>query len=242
VPTPSPWATGSPTPVGPPPRRRRRPPGLLLVAATLLAGSLAQPAAAAEVTVAMWHMEETTGLTMTDSSGRGNAGRRDHVAVGAVGVAGRAYRFDGRSSIVRVLHSRSLTPGTAPLKISAWLLLAGRPTGTDDYDVVRKGTWSSPGGFFKMQIGTDGRANCRFRGSLRDALVVGGQALDDGRWHAVLCRKRDGHISVEVDGRVTARPVRVGSIGPTDSLTLGAKALGNDYYAGRMDEVRIGVG
>ena len=74
----------------------------LLGWAGLVAGAtiaLTSPAAAGAATVALWHMDETSGTTMTDSRGA-NHGRLRRVDLGLPGFSGTAYGFAGLGSIV----------------------------------------------------------------------------------------------------------------------------------------------
>ena len=51
--------------------------------------------ASASTVAALWHMDETSGTTMADSSGHGNNGTLHNVTLGAAGKYGKSYTFGG---------------------------------------------------------------------------------------------------------------------------------------------------
>ena len=103
----------------------------LLVTATGLALG-ASPAA-------LWHMDETSGSTMTDSSGHGLNGKLEHVQTGVAGIGGsKGYGFNGSSSRVIVSDAPGLNPGSKDLVVSVHVAFTSDPG--DDYDLIRKGS------------------------------------------------------------------------------------------------------
>ena len=219
----------------------------LMVAVVVGVVGLAAPAQAA--TVAVWHMDETSGTAMTDSAG-GNVGTLVNVTTGVPGVAGTtAYRFDGADSYVSVPSSSALNPGTAPISFTAHVRYTRTPPSgsTSDYDVLRKGTASDSAQFYKLEIRSDNRAVCRFVGSKTTStglLIHTGPALNDGRWHKLTCKKTSSRIKLIVDGTAYSKSGTVGSISNSGPLTLGAKPGSpfTDYYTGDLDEVSVSIG
>jgi concanavalin A-like lectin/glucanase superfamily protein len=223
-----------------------------LLAATL--GALALPAAASAGIAALWHMDETSGATMFDSSGLGNNGTLTSVALGQPGFQVLSYGFNGASSIVKVPSRDSLNPDPAAgspavFTVTAHVLFTVVPSAAvGDYDLVRKGLSSTTGGYWKMEIyanssRTQGQAMCQMKGSLNTTgTFVAGPNLADGRWHTIQCVKRATSVSVVVDGITYTKNVAVGRIANTAQLTVGAKNGGGDWFNGRMDEVGITTG
>ena len=216
------------------------------VSAGLLA--LALPAAAAGTLVAQWHMDETSGTTMVDSSGAGNNGVLTDVALGQPGFSGGAYGFNGVDSSVTVPDSPSLDPGADDITFTVHVTFSAIPA--TDYDVLRKGLSTSSGGDYKVEIlkkksGTEAWASCFFGGSAAGKGVTFRQNLADSQWHTITCAKTSDAISVTVDGRTTTKSVTIGSISNSSPLWLGAKFKGTtpkDRYQGLMDEVSIQIG
>jgi hypothetical protein len=225
--------------------------------AALLAAALslpALPAAASAGTVAWWPMDETSGATMIDSSGAGNNGTLTNVALGQPGLQGRAYGFNGTSSIVKVPSRDSLNPdpaagSPATFTVTAHVAFTVVPSAAvGDYDLIRKGISSTTGGYWKMEIyanssRTQGQAMCQMKGSQgTTGTFTAGPNLADGRWHTIQCVKRATSVSVVVDNVTYTKNVTVGRIANTAKLTVGAKNGGGDWFNGRMDEVGITTG
>jgi hypothetical protein len=219
-----------------------------LIAGVVIVLLGAVPTSAVASTVALWHLDERSGTTMTDAAGP-NMGTVHDVIMGVAGTEGTAYRFDGRTSYVTVPSSPLLNPGTARLSFTAHVRFTVTPpnTSTTDYDVLRKGTASDSAQFYKLEIRPDNRAVCRFVGSKtssRGLLIHTGPALNDGRWHTLTCQKTSSQIRLVIDGVVHAKSGTVGSISNTGPLTLGAKAgrTSSDFYNGDLDEVSVSIG
>lgn len=208
---------------------------LVLVAVLSLVGAL--PAFAA--TVALWHMDESSGQ-MIDSSGSGNHGTLENVMRVSPGYngSGRAYSFNGSSSRVVIRNAPSLNPGSKTITITAHVKFTLRPPASvGDYDLVRKGS-----GIYKMEIVGSGQGFCRFQGTGGTLSVKGGPNLADGRWHTIVCTKTSSGITLTVDGSATSRSGNVGSISSSAPLILGGKPnKSGDWYKGLMDEVSISI-
>src|SRR5439155_12704584 len=105
--------------------------------------------AASAATVALWHMDETSGSTMRDSVGANN-GTLKNVALGKSGFLHSAYGFNGSSSIVTVPSSSALNPGSADFSFLVHVKFSKLPP--TDYDLLRKGLSSTAGGDYKLEI------------------------------------------------------------------------------------------
>jgi concanavalin A-like lectin/glucanase superfamily protein len=199
----------------------------------------AAPARAA-TTVALWHMDESSGQ-MIDSSGSGNHATLQNVTRVSPGFngSGRAYSFNGTSSRVVIPNSSSLSPGSKNITITAHVkFTVVPPPSVGDYDLVRKGS-----GVYKMEILGTGQGFCRFQGTGGTFTVKGGPNLADGKWHTIACRKTSSSITLTVDGSSFAKSGNAGSISNTAVLVLGGKPnASGDWYKGIMDEVSIVTG
>ncbi|MGZ8631377.1 MAG: LamG-like jellyroll fold domain-containing protein [Actinomycetota bacterium] len=212
---------------------------LLLLALAVLVVAAA-PAGAA--TVALWHMNESSGRRMVDASGNGNSGKLTHVKRLSPGFNGKggAYRFNGRNSRVIVRDDRTLDPGSRDIRITVHVKFGMKPSASvADYDLVRK---QSSGGTYKVEIRRSGQAFCKFRGTYGNAAITEGPDLSDDRWHTIVCEKRSSTVTLTVDGEPFERNGAIGSISNDKVLVLGAKETPADWYKGIMDEVRIVFG
>ncbi len=212
---------------------------LSLVAA---GGALAPDGMASASTVAaLWHMNETSGTTMVDSSGQGNNGTLHNVTLGAAGKSGKSYTFGGSKakSYVEVPNAASLNPGSANITISFWLRTFSLPK-SGDFDLVRKGVFTAPE--YKVELLQSGQIQCTFRGTTSNHNAIGGSGLNNGAWHNIQCIKTGTQIQTVIDGTVVATTnATVGSISNTSALEIGAYP-GSDWYMGKLDEVSITTG
>jgi Concanavalin A-like lectin/glucanases superfamily len=212
--------------------------GAALIAAT---GLLVVPGPAVAGLRAAWHMDETSGRIMRDSSGARQRGTMIAVTPGLRGWSGYAYGFDGSSSYVTVPSADGLNPHRSSVRFAMRVRAPNAPSRGRDYDLFRKGVASSRGGLYKSEIWSDGRPTCRFKGSLHDVRLHGGPVVTDGGWHTITCWKLADRIRLIVDGRMWSKAGVVGSIANTAPVVLGSKP-GDDWYAGRMDDVSIWIG
>jgi hypothetical protein len=217
----------------------RRCPRFTVALGTAVATMLGLAGTAQAATVALWHMNETSGTVMHDSAGS-NDGTLHDVALGKSGLSGTAYGFNGTSSYVSVPSSETLNPGKTGFSVRVSVRFSKLPA--QDYDLLRKGLSTTAGGDYKMEIAHSGQALCLFGGSAGKVTLIGGPKLNTGTWHTIVCAKSATGVRLVVDGTVRkTSSVTVGSIANSASVYLGAKP-GTDFYNGIMDEVRIAVG
>jgi hypothetical protein len=188
-------------------------------------------------TVALWHMDETSGSVMKDSVG-GHNGTIFSAQLGLPGFLGTAYGFT--KSYVSVPSATDLNPGTSNLTVTLHVKTTSAPA-TPDWDLIRKGLYTTAGGEFKMEYQPSGQASCGFNGSANYGELMAGPAINDGKWHTVQCIKTASAIKVVVDGVAFSKTVTIGSIANTDAVPVGARP-GSEYFQGSLDEASIQVG
>ena len=219
---------------------------VVAVTASNSAGSATASSAATMVvwassTVALWHMDETSGTTMFDSAGQNNGTLTSSVTLGQPGFTGFAYGFDGSSSYVSVPSADSMNPGSANFSFTIALKTTGTPPPPpEDWDLIRKGDITTQGGEYKMEFQNSGQASCGFKGSSY-AEIQAGPALNDGNWHTITCVKTASDIELIVDGQTFSTPATVGSISNTAPVLIGTHP-GADWYQGSLDEAAISIG
>ena len=209
--------------------------------ATSAATTVVQPSSNPPDLVALWHMDETSGTVMYDSIA-GHTGSLHSVQPGLPGFSGFAYGFNGSSSYVSVPSAGDLNPGSANITISIRVqttFTAPPPPG--DWDLIRKGLYTTTGGEYKMEFQESGQASCGFKGSAGYAELITGPALNDGQWHTIQCVKTSSAIKVIVDGQTFSQAANVGSIANTTPVVVGARP-GSDWYEGSLDEASIEIG
>jgi hypothetical protein len=190
---------------------------------------------------ALWHMDETSGTTMFDSVGT-HSGTLHSTQVGLPGFTGTAFGFNGSSSYVSVPTAPNLNPGGANITITIHLKTSGTPPAPPaDWDIFRKGLYTTAGGEYKMEFQQSGQASCGFEGSAGYAELVAGPSINNGQWHTVSCVKTSTAIQVVVDGQIFSKTANVGAIANTADVVIGARP-GSDWYQGQLDEASIKIG
>jgi hypothetical protein len=191
--------------------------------------------------VALWHMDETSGTTMFDSVGTHN-GTLHSTQIGLPGLTGTAYGFNGSSSYVDVPSTADLNPGSADITFTIHLKTSGTPPPPPaDWDIFRKGLYTTGGAEWKMEFQQTGQASCGFEGTGGYAELVAGPAINDGQWHTISCVKTSTAIEVVVDGQAFSKAATVGSISTTTDVAIGARP-GSDWYQGQLDEASVKIG
>ena len=189
--------------------------------------------------VALWHMDETSGTVMHDSAGTHN-GTTQNVQVGqAGGFSGLAYGFTGSSQVL-VPNAADLNAGAARLTVTIHLKATAVPA-TPDWDLIRKGVFTSAGGEFKVEYQPSGQATCGFNTSTNYAELTAGPALNNGQWHTIQCVKTSTSIQLVVDGQTFTKAASLGTISNTVQVAVGAHP-GAEFFRGSLDEASIQVG
>jgi len=187
--------------------------------------------------VALWHMDESSGTSMLDSAGK-HTGTLHSVQLGLPGFLGTAYGFG--SGYVSVPSASDLNPGANMLTVTIHVKTTQAPA-SPDWDLIRKGLYTTPGGEFKMEYQPSGQASCGFKGSTGYAEMTAGPRINDGRWHTVQCVKTSSAINVVVDGQRSSKSASLGTIANSDSVAIGARP-GSEFFRGSLDEASIQVG
>ena len=191
--------------------------------------------------VALWHMDELSGTTMFDAVGSHN-GTLHNTQLGVPGFSGSAYGFNGSSSYVSVPDASDLDSGSANITITLHLNTTGTaPAPPSDWDLIRKGLYTTSGGEFKMEFQQSGKASCGFKGSSGYSELITGPALNNGQWHTVQCVKTSSAIRLVVDGTTFSQTANVGAIANAESVVIGARP-GSEFFSGTLDEANIQIG
>lgn len=197
--------------------------------------------ATASPLVGHWTLDETSGTSLSDSSGNGSAGTwidggdNDVSGETATGQIGNALTFDGSVTVVDLGNSGS---GSAldiifPLTLMAWV----QTTDTDGTIIARRDAST-----VQWQL-------CIHSGFLRiygDGAVKAGDgaSVADGTWHHVAATvDASGNVTYYTDGVSTAGTVTISSSHRTIPASIGARwntypALGFQLF-GLIDDVRV---
>lgn len=206
-------------------------------AAGMMAVVVAGPAHAAPTVRAHWHMDAVP--TMVDSAGGDNNGKTT-----AVTMVNGFYSFDGRKSAAQVPHKANLNPGTATIRVEARVNAVKAPANGATYDIIRKGTSGTSGGYYKIELkGTSSgvSAACIFK----DRNRVVGRAIAPvpaTGWLTITCTRTATAVTLTAGGTTRTTAHAVGAISNTAPVHVGGKGDGTDVIAGLMDHVSISIG
>jgi PKD repeat protein len=185
----------------------------------------------------VWHMDETSGGTMTDSTGS-HPGTLHSVTLGETGVSGKAYGFN--RSYVAIPNAKDLNAYNRDVHIAFSMKTTTVPA-VPDYDLFRKGeAGATPNYEYKVEMQPDGSVTCYFKGTLGSVTATSRPGLQDGQWHDIRCEKTSSSVVLTVDGVKTTKTKTIGSIYNGLDMIVGAYPNG-DYYQGVMDEVSFTI-
>jgi len=186
--------------------------------------------------VAAYGFEEPTGNSVVDASGTGNGGTISNATRTTAGRIGSALTFNGTNSWVTVADAPSLDLTTA-MTIEAWVF----PTGnlTNWRNVIGK---ERPGGvaYYLYSRANNGRPAGGIVTGNSERTLFGTAAIPVNAW-THLATTYDGTIlRMYVNGVQVATRAQTGTIAVSASpLRLGGNSPFGEFFAGRLDEVRI---
>ena len=184
--------------------------------------------------VAAYSFNEGSGTLLTDLSGNGNNGTINGATWTTSGKYGNALSFNGTNALVTVNNAASLQL-TSAMTLEAWVY----PTTVNSAwrDVIYKGNDN-----YYLE-GTSSNSSRPAAGAILGGVygeVYGTAALTANTW-AHLAVTYDGTtMQLYVNGVQVASHAQTGAIATsTNPLQIGGDSLYGQYFAGRIDEIRI---
>ncbi|WP_433511797.1 LamG-like jellyroll fold domain-containing protein [Nonomuraea sp. CA-143628] len=184
--------------------------------------------------VAAYGMEEGTGTTVGDSSGKNNTGAATDTTW-ANGKHGKALSFNGSSSWVTVPHAESLRLTNA-LTLSAWV----QPTAVDDWRTVLMKE-NDDGPAYGLYAAYDGGPLGWLQNATTSKTVVGHDPLPLNQWSHLAVTYNGTIITLYLNGTQIDQTPMTGNLADDGgALRLGGNNLWDDeFYSGLIDDVRI---
>ena len=214
-----------------------------LAAASVVAAAVsvgfAGPALAAPTVRANWLMGSIG--TMVDSAGGDNNGTTSNITMSPDGY----YTFNGTNSIATAPHKANLNPGTANITVEAKINATRAPEPGNTFDVIRKGTSTTAGGYYKIELKTTSTGVVNAACIFRDVNRVTGSAIlriPTTGWVALTCKKTASSVTIVANGTTRTVARTVASIANTSPVYIGGKGDGTDVFPGLMDYARITIG
>lgn len=185
-----------------------------------------------------WTLDEGSGTTAADSSGRGNHGTLVNGPVWTTaGVFDDALSFDGIDDHVTVASPSPSMQPTNAFAISAWM----KYTATDSSGSSEVATMANSYG---LRVRSTGEVSAYFASApgAWNFATTAGAGLNDGTWHHVVGQYTGSALQVYVDGVFNHQESFSGPIayGLGTSFYLGQHNNSTNYnFNGTLDEIRV---
>ena len=181
--------------------------------------------------MAAYGFNEGFGTIVTDASGNGNTGTIGTATWTTSGKYGNALSFNGTSARVTVNDSNSLDLTTG-MTLEAWLF----PTAVGGWrDVIYKGTDD-----IYYLMGSSDDSTPALGGTFSPSALRGTSSLPLNAWTYLAGTYNGTTMRLYVNGVQVSSRAQTGPIQTSTAvLTMGGDALYGQYFAGRIDEVRI---
>ncbi len=184
-------------------------------------------------TVALWHMNDASGASVTDSSGNSNTGTATGTTI-TTGKFGNARSFNGSSDYITVTDSISLKPSRITMEV--WIKTS--VTGVEQM-IIDKYNMSSPYQGYGLWVNSSNKIGCWVGGS---NWTTGSITVTDGVWHYVACSYDGTNTYVYVDGKLDAFQAQTASLSYAKDLSIGrgsSPTASGYFFPGLIDEIRI---
>jgi RHS repeat-associated protein len=186
-------------------------------------GRVAAKTVSPRQTAGWWPLTQTTGTSVTDSSGSGNTATATNMT-----WTGTAGAFNGSSSYMQL--PSGLVAASPMVSISLWFDTTATTAGTlfsTDHDLPTN-TTPGPGAMPVLYVGSDGKLH----GHLWDTTVAGivsAGAVNDGKWHHVVLSGAGTSQALYLDGAlVGSLSNQVQNLDPYE--LVGAGVYNNDGW------------
>ena len=204
----------------------------------VLAACLGSGTARAQATglVASYSFEEGSGTTVGDASGNNNTGTLSNATWTASGKYGKSLSFNGTNSVVNIPDAATLRLTTA-MTLEAWVY----PTAAGSVwrTVVMK---EIPGELaYALYADEDVNAPAAYvRIGSASRRVGGTSSVPLNTWTHLAATYTSGALRIYVNGVLISTQTGTGSIASsTEPLRIGGNAIWGEYFAGRIDEVKV---
>jgi len=183
--------------------------------------------------VAAYGFNEGTGSVLTDLSGKGNNGTISAATWTTAGKYGSALVFNGTSAVVTVPNSTSLQLTTG-MTLAAWVYPTATPTSWRS--VVTKNLDS----YYLMASGGNNLPTVGGTWTSGNQNTSGGTGLAVNTWAHLAATFDGATVRLYVNGVQVASQAQTTPLATTTgTLQIGGDAYPGEFFAGRIDEVRI---
>jgi hypothetical protein len=182
-----------------------------------------------------WKLDENTGTSAADSSGTGNTGTLTNSPTWTTGKVSYGVSFDGTNDYIIRSSASSLPMANATQTISCWIYVASTPTARKTAVCATNATQTGYGSFIGYRSATEFGV-WRYNGT---AVVTTTTLPTAGYWHHVAYVVNGSNKYLYIDGSQAATSTATLDTMAQLRINAGRSAAGTDYWAGKVDEVRI---
>jgi len=185
--------------------------------------------------VAAWGFNEGSGTTTADATGNGNTGTLSGAVWTASGRFGSALTFDGTNDLVTINDAPGLDLSSG-MTIEAWVY----PTTLSGWRTVlmKESTGGLAWALYGHNNAPHPAVTVNTGGS--DVSINGLQSLPANTWSFLSATFDGTTLRLFLDGNQVSSTSLTGSlIATAGALRLGGNLVWGEYFAGRIDEVRI---
>ena len=180
--------------------------------------------------VGWWKLNEGTGLTTIDSSGRGNTGTLQNSPTWVNGIRGKALSFDGVSQYVSA-GADTLPSGSASRTLSGWIYI----TQYANYNIGFDYGGGGGGAVFGFYLNG---STLNFWGNGND--INTGYTINLNQWYNIVITYDGTNVGMYVNGAeiLTPTPPPAPLNTGTSGMLIG-RSYNGDQYPGLVDDVRV---
>jgi hypothetical protein len=190
--------------------------------------------------VGWWRFDETSGGSVSDSSGNGNAGVLYNGPVWGAGKIGNALSFDGQDDYVQVPYRSSIAP--QHLTVATWFRAATFANVQWNATLVNQGANEWDNGYYGMAVRTSGApiAMLNIGGGQANTYYLNAGAVSVGAWHHVAMTYDNVTFKIYINGaQATSTTINRARTASSLPLIMGRRGDGGYYLKGTLDDVRI---
>ena len=178
--------------------------------------------------------EETAGTTATDSSGKANTGTVNGPTRVTTGRFGRALQFDGTNDTVNIADSNTVDLTNA-MTIEAWV----NPSTASSWRTVLLKEQTG-GMVYGLYSNTDTNRPSAHVYTTTEQDTRGTAQVAANTWTHLAATFDGATIRLYVNGtQVSTRALTGSMVTSTGALRIGGNSIWGEYFAGRIDEVRV---
>ena len=179
-----------------------------------------------QYTVGLWHMNESSGSSVSDSSGNSNTGTATGTSI-VNGVIGNARSFNGSSDKITLPSINASTNFT----IEGWIQTSS--AGTQPLFSNRAGSpnWS-------VYFGTTTGKIFLYVNGAASPSITGTRSINDSNWHHIAWTSDSINSILYVDGTIDTQAAQART--PVSNTgSIGWDSPNGNFFSGNIDDVRI---